>query len=155
MTKKNKIITALSVGVVLCAIIVGALFTWKSLSDYSRVLKTNWDITLPQGSRYSEIYGKSADSFHGDGIRYHVFTYKNAEPIDQMFVWQTEEQKTNYCDSYSEAVNKWLNELSIPAKERPNYAECVYWYQSKNDGSEIIILWDKSQDRLYIVESFL
>lgn len=155
MTKKNKIITALSVGAVLLAIIIGASFTLKSLTDYSRVLKANWDFTLPQGSRYSEIYSKSDEGSHGDGKRYHIFTYKDDGPIAQMFGWLSEEQKTNYCGSYSEAVDEWLNELNIPPKERPNYAECLYWYQTKNDSSEIIILWDKGQDRLYIAESII
>ena len=129
---------------------------WNYFSDYARVLKANWDFSLPASSSYQEIYSQDSEaSFHGDGIRYHIFSYKEPEEISKMFLWQTTEQKTIYYTSYSEAANEWLNEISVPFKDRPNYGECSYWYQAQDDNSEIIIFWDKNQYRLYIVESLL
>lgn len=157
MKKRNKIFPFTLTGIIIFLIVViGIIFTWKSFEDYSKTLKANWNIELPSDSHYFEIYSQdSGASFHGDGIRYHIFAYKENEPISKMFEWQSEEHKTNCYSSYSEAANEWLNEIDIPSEERPNYTNCLYWYQSQDDNSEIIILWDKKQDRLYLVESFL
>ena len=73
-----------------------------------------------------------------------------------MFTWQSKEGKAIHSDySYSEAVNEWLNQIDVPLEVRPNYSECLYWYDSQDDSSEIIILWDKHKSSLYIVESFI
>ena len=146
---------SISIGI-FAIIIIGAVFAWNSFSDYSRVLKANWDFALPSDSHYSEIYSQdSGTSFHGDGIRYHIFSYKENEPVEGMFLWQLTEQRTKFYNSYAEAADEWLDTINVPAAERPNYTECIYWYQSQEDGSEIIVFWDKDQNKLYIAESFL
>ncbi|MDE7262863.1 MAG: hypothetical protein K2N78_12510 [Oscillospiraceae bacterium] len=153
--KNKKRTVILFVSIIAFAAIIG-LFALKSLSDYSMVLKLNWNVALPTNSHYSEIYNQdSGASFHGDGIRYHIFAYRDGEPVSKMFEWQSEEKNTNYRSSYSGAVDEWLNQIDVPSKERPNYAECVYWYQSHSDNSEIVILWDEGQGKLYVVESLL
>lgn len=149
--KKKKIITTLLIGIVILATIA-----WNKFSDYSIILKMNWNFELPSDSHYSEIYSRdSGPSFHGDGIRYHIFSYKEKEPINDIFTWQSTEQKTKCYNSYSEATNQWLNQINVPTEKRPNYTECVYWHQLQDDNSEIIIFWDKTQSKLYIAEEFI
>ena len=155
MKKKTKMAASI-ISIVIIAVIIGLFCVWNYLSDYSTTLNANWGFELPSKSHYSEVYSKdSGVSFHGDGIRYHIFSYKEAEPINKMFDWSNWEEKTIYSSSYQEAVTEWLNEIDVPAEELPNYSECLYWYESKDDNSEIIVLWDSSKNRVYVVESFL
>lgn len=145
------------ISIVAIAIIIGLSCVWNHMSDYSTTLNVNWGFELPSKSHYSEVYSKnSGSSFHGDGIRYHIFSYKEAEPISEMFDWNNgEDEKTIYSSSYEDAVNEWLNRIDVPTEEFPNYSECLYWYESQEDNSEIIVIWDSSKNRIYIAESFM
>ena len=70
--------------VILSIIVLGAalFFLWEHLTDYSTALEINWGISLPSQASLSEVYAKtSGSSFHGDGIRYHVFTYQDAASV--------------------------------------------------------------------------
>lgn len=156
MKHKKMFVSILVCIITIAAIAAGAAMTWNHLSDYSRVLKANWDFSLPSQAHCQEVYHQNDEpSFHGDGIRYHVFSYQDAKPIEEMFSWQTAQEPTKYSDSYSSAAEKWLSDIAVPSQERPNYAECVYWYQCQDDNSEIIVFWDKDSGRIYIAESFL
>lgn len=125
-------------------------------TNYSDVLEKNWGISLPSKANYKEIYEKNSGiSFLGDGIRYHVFSYENEEYIDLMFEWNDNERRTIYNSSYIEASNHWLNEIDVSIEYYPNYDDCLYWYKSKEDNSEIIIFWNNKKKELYIVESFM
>lgn len=140
----------------LCILGFAAFMGWRVMSDYNRALNANWGFKVPWQSQYSEIYKTdSGPSFHGDGLRYHVYSYKYEDFIDLMFAWRPVERETNYYDSYSEAVTEWLNDLEVPEEYCPEFANCSYWYRTKNDKSEIICLWDAGMNRLYIAESFL
>lgn len=131
------------------------IIIYNNLSNYSNVLKVNWNIELPN-NLVKEIYNAdSSASFHGDGIRYHIFSYENEDEINKMFNWSNEENETIFYSSYSESINNWLNEIKVSKENYPNYSNCKYWYNKQDDNSEIIILWDSNKDRLYIVESFL
>ncbi len=128
----------------------------KSLTDYGTILRLNWGLSLPSSSHYTEIYeANSGPSIHGDGIRYHVFSYEKEEPVENMISWQSEEQKTKWNGSYSKAVSTWLDQIYVPADQRPDFSQCKYWYHSKEDSSEIILLWEQDQERLYVVENIL
>ena len=93
---------------------------WRVMSDYNRALNANWGFKVPWQSKYSESYKTdSGPSFHGDGLRYHVYSYKYEDFIDLMFAWAPVERETNYYDSYSEAVTEWLDDLEVPEEYRP------------------------------------
>ena len=131
------------------------MIIYSNLTNYSDVLKINWNIELPKYS-IKEIYNANSDSsFHGDGIRYHVFSYKDEEKIKDMLNWFSEEKETIYYSTYSEGVNNWLNEIKVQKENYPNYSNCKYWYDRKNDNSEIVILWNSTKAMLYIVEYFV
>lgn len=150
--KKKRIVLA-AVAVILIA---GCCIGWKVFSAYSRVIEANWGITLPWKARLTEIYEKdSGASFHGDGVRYHVYSYKYEDYIDLMFAWPPTEYPTIYYGTTSEAAEAWLDEIDVPAEERPDYEKCSSWHKSQEDNSEIIFFWDSEQNHLYIVENFL
>ena len=152
-TMKKKTIVSVIFALLL---LVSGMMYWKYSNDYTHVIKENWNISIPSDSNYSEVYRKdSGSSFNGDGIRYHVFTYENEEPIKKMFSWKIDQGETIYDGNYLDATNKWLDEINVLAISRPQHTDCVYWYKSHEDHSEIIILWNKKEKRLYIVESFM
>ena len=150
---RKKIIVVIIIFVIIVFSLLGIII-YNYLTNYSNVLKINWNIELPK--EIKGIYSASSStSFHGDGIRYHVFSYKNEEKIKELFNWTSEEKETIFYSSYRETVNNWLNEIKVPKENYPNYSNCKYWYNKQDDNSEIIILLDNKENRLYIVESFL
>ena len=75
--------------------------------------------------------------------------------IKKMFSWKKDQGETIYDGNYQDATNKWLDEINVLAISRPTHTDCVYWYKSHEDHSEIIMLWNKKDKRLYVVESFM
>ena len=155
MNKKVIIISSIIIVIIILCILV-VCFLNQNVKKYSTILKLNWNIVLPEEAKITEIYNDSEDSsFLGDGIRFHIFTYENEDIIEKMFNWSIEEKETLFYSSYSESINEWLNQTNVPTKYIPNYSNCRYWYNKQEDNSEIIVAWDKTENKLYIVESFL
>lgn len=149
--KKMKII----IGVVVLIIVVEIAMIWHRRSDYNFIMTFNWGIALPYKSHYTETYeADSGPSFHGDGTRYHVYYCENAEAIDNWQLWRAESKSIHY-ESYSIAVSKWLDEIDVPSEKRPEYSECVFWYNAHMDTSEIIVLWNRTEKTVYVVEHFI
>ena len=131
---------------------------YKSIvPSYASVLEANWGVELPSKALCKEVYkADTGPSFHGDGIRYHVFSYRYEDYIDLMFAWSGNlENKTLFYRSYSEASDIWLDELDIPEEQYPDYDACFCWYKSEHDNSEILIFWNPEINRLYIVENII
>ena len=81
--KKKAIIT-----VTAFVILIAVLSILRLFPSYASTIKSNWDISLPIKAVLTETYEKdSGASFHGDGVRYHVFSYKYEDYIDLMFAW--------------------------------------------------------------------
>lgn len=155
---------------ILPLVLIALISVWtiyKSIvPSYASVLEANWGIELPIKAFCKEVYeADTSPSFHGDGIRYHVFSYKNDSPIENMVTWsdvngntlawsQTEGEEKSY-QTYSEASDIWLDELDIPVEQYPDYDACFCWYKSEHDNSEIIIFWNPEVKRLYIVENII
>ncbi len=136
----------------LCSFLI---LVWKSNSYYSNVLEKNWGIVIPEFSSYEEIYEKEGEpSFFGDGVRYHVFSYRRDSYIESWFRWEEKEYKTRHFLNYSDAVKKWLEEIEVEEEFYPDFEKCLYYYD-KDGMDEIIILWDESKKKFYVVESFM
>ena len=102
-TMKKKTIVSVIFALIL---LVSGMMYWKYSNDYTHVIKENWNISIPSYTNYSEVYRKdSGSSFNGDGIRYHVFTYENEEPIKKMFSWKIDQGETIYDGNYLDATN--------------------------------------------------
>ncbi len=149
---KKKIITAISA----IALLAVAIFGCYSSHSYLETIEKNWGIALPEEAVLNEIYSKQTEpTFNGDGVRYHVFSCENAEEIEKIFQWESTQKATIFADSFESAAMYWLDEIGVPAEERPSFENCRYYYQSQNDNSEIVIFWDSGLNRLYVAESFL
>ena len=154
----------------LLVIIVVLITAWtifqSIIPSYSSVLEANWDIKLPVKAFCKEVYSEDAGpSFHGDGIRYHVFRFTNSSEIERMLPWsdlngntlawsQTQGEEKRY-QTYHEATDLWLSELEIPQEQYPDYDSCFCWYKNAHDNSEIIIFWNPEINKLYIVENII
>ena len=146
---------ALAIAAILIVMLTG-IGILKLFPSYASTIKSNWSISLPVKAVLTETYEKdSGASFHGDGVRYHVFSYKYEDYIDLMFAWTPNEHKTNFYPTTHEAAEAWLDEIDVPADERPDYEKCYSWSKSQDDNSEIIILWNNELNKLYIVENFI
>ena len=65
----------LAIATILIVILTG-IGILKLFPSYASTIKSNWNISLPIKAVLTETYEKdSGASFHGDGVRYHVFSY--------------------------------------------------------------------------------
>ena len=48
-----------------------------------------------------------------------------------------------------------ISALEVPAEYRPACSDCLFWYAFQEDNSEILLLWDKENRTLHLVEFFL
>ena len=150
--KKKKIL------ILIVIVLVSVWTIYRAIiPSYSSVLESNWGIELPTKALCKEVYeADTGPSFHGDGVRYHVFSYRYEDYIDLMFAWSGNlENETLFYKSYSEAVDIWLGELGITQEQYPDYDSCFCWYKAEHDNSEMIIFWNPDINRLYIVENLL
>ena len=149
--KKIKILIIIAIIVIMIVTIVRSI-----VPPYSSVLEANWGFELPVKALLKEVYNQDdGPSFHGDGVRYHVFSYRYEDYIDLMFTWRHMESNTLHYATYSEAADVWLSELDIPKEQYPDYENCFYWYLNADDNSEMIIFWNPEINRLYIVENII
>ena len=125
-------------------------------TDYTKYINSNWKIKIPKKAKIQEIYSKTDEvNVLGDGVRYHIFSYKEEKYIKNLFEWTDKEKEIRHYSSYNEAITSWLEEINVPKEKYPNYTESLYWHDAQEDDSQIIIVWSKQENKLYIIESFL
>lgn len=154
--KRNARIAAV---ILAAAVLLSALAACSSGSgaSYAPVLAVNWGLSLPPEAEWKLLYETdSGPDFHGDGFRYHVYSYQKEDAVAGMTAWSQEDHATIFSDGIFEAAADWLDRLNVPEPKRPDFAACaVWWYAAQDDSSEIILLLDEGSDRLYVLESFL
>lgn len=147
--------------IALISLILFWFFAYKEMNDYTNIIKLNRWIQIPKEANVEEIYSKDSwESFHWDGIRYHVYSYENEEVVESMVNWlrphsDTVVVPTVSYDSYIEAIINRLNELKIDDEYSLNITDFEsFYYEKQEDNSEIIIIKSKKKI-LYVIESFL
>ncbi|MCD7771601.1 MAG: hypothetical protein LUH23_05895 [Oscillospiraceae bacterium] len=135
--------------VVVTVTLFGGFISYIFPQTYCDVIEINWGIVIPTDGGYSlEVSADSGASFNGDGTRYHVMYFDDAERISYLLGWSKEIPES--IIDYSEQL---LDELDI--YYRPDYGSCVFYTQTKSDGSQILIFWDESRQEMYVLEEFL
>lgn len=123
---------------------------------YLSVIESNWDIFPPRQAQWVLLYETdSGPSFHGDGCRYHIYSYEQEEPVAGMFFWSAEEGNTIFSKTYQEEAESWLDALNISRDLRPDYENCLRWYAVQDDNSQILIFWDAAAKSIYVAENFI
>ena len=123
----------------------------QTAGDYMRTVNLNWELDLPtsQGCLYETDSGAS---FHGDGERYHILEYAGDGRLEQALA----EQATP-LSSAENPVTEILDDLSVPADQRPDFADCgVFTADHPSDArNRLYLLVNSAGTRLYVVEFFL
>lgn len=130
-------------------------FAYKAMNDYTNIIRLNRWIEIPKKLGYEELYSKDQwASFHGDGVRYHVYSYENEEVVESMLDW-INVLETEETDFFGLADIR-LDKLDIKTKYSPIITQVIYaYYNKQQDNSEILILRNDIEKKLYIIESFL
>lgn len=141
MKKINSLILCFS----LILILTGCSFN-------SFTFERNWDLELPKDLH--EVYHKdTGSSFHGDGTFYTIYQINNTDSIESLVDWSDVSSPTRLTDSYDDFATQCLDELNIPSDERINLEQCQYYYQVKDDGSELLLVYNLETDYLYVIEN--
>lgn len=123
----------------------------QTAGDYMRTVNLNWELDLPtsQGCLYETDSGAN---FHGDGERYHVLEYAGDGRLEQALA----EQATP-LPSAENPVTEILDDLSVPADQRPDFADCGVFTADhpSDDRNRLYLLVNSAGTRLYVVEFFL
>lgn len=122
--------------------------------DGEEIIEYNWDITLPDGGK--ELYYITGEpSFHGDGPRFSVYEYDNEEIIRSSFTW--EDKKNTDMEEEIHNVLKMLGEYNDVSEQYiPDFKkEYKYVTKSKEDNSQLYLVYINRENRIYVIEYFL
>lgn len=104
--------------------------------NYNEVFFTNWGIELPEIKK--ELFRKSDDHWHGDGVRYAVFLL---DKTPEELIFDFFKEKNSEFESF---VNDRLSEadFSVPEKYLPQWDKSYCWkkidiYKDYEPGLEI------------------
>ncbi len=129
-------------------VVIGIVFLLAGCCSNQILLELNWDIRLPWNAQ--ELYHvDTGPSFHGDGKKYTVFTSEYPEKIE----WSEEQGPTEYTSDYGEFMEGIYQELSVPEDEKADLTQCVYFYFLREDGSQLLLLYNEDEKLLYGVEA--
>lgn len=127
------------------------LMIFLGSEDYTQIIRLNWKLDLPASE--SCLYETdSGASFGGDGERYHVLAY-----VDDSGLEEALEREAEPLAPAEEAVTAILDGLSVPADQRPDFADCGVFTADhpSDDRNRLYLLVNSAGTRLYVVEFFL
>ena len=130
-------------------LVLSVLMIFLGSEDYTRIIRLNWELDLP-ASEDCLYETDSGASFGGDGERYHVLEYSSDSQLQE-----TLEQEATPISPAEEAVTAILDGLSVPADQRPDYADCRWFtaFRSEDARDELYLLANSGGTRLYVIES--
>lgn len=141
-------------------IIVLFIFILAKIYDYySYILgfKSNWDINFPVATK-KLYYVDTGASFNGDGITHGVFYYNNTEKIDKMLTWQ-ESMSDSDIEKFNDLIKdlNGINSINEKMLVDFNNPENQYYVMVQDDDerSILFLIYNKSEKRLYYLESFV
>ncbi|MGL5380685.1 hypothetical protein [Clostridium sp.] len=122
----------------------------KEKNNYINTIESNWGISIPEG--YSRVYSSdSGGSLLGDGERYNVFKYEGDSLNSIKVNW--EEKKSFFVENSISAISK---SLEVKEEYKINFEEeYKYFYNKKEDSSEIYMVFLKKSNLLYIIEDIM
>ena len=141
-------------------IIVLFIFILAKIYDhYSYLLdfKLNWNMDFPVATK-ELYYVDDGVSFNGDGTTYGVFYYNNTEKIDKMLTWQ-ESMSDSDIEKFNDLIKdlNGINSINEKMLVDFNNPENQYYVMVQDDDerSILFLIYNKSEKRLYYLESFV
>lgn len=125
--------------------------------DYILGFKSNWDINFPVATK-ELYYVDTGASFNGDGITYGVFYYSNTEKLDRMFNWQEslsdgDVRDFNYLLEDLDSTNNINKKMLVDLNNTENLYYVIV--DDRDKMSTLFLIYNKSEKRLYYLESFV
>lgn len=131
---------------------ISLIFILIGCSFNSFTFERNWDLELPKDLH--EVYHKdTGSSFHGDGTFYTIYQINDTDSMESLVDWTDVPSPTRLTDSYEDFATQCLDELDVPSDERISLDQCQYYYQVKEDGSELLLAYNPKTDYLYVIEN--
>ena len=150
LTKREKLLIGL---VILTIIVTGVMYYLMFGAKYYN-FKANWGLHIPKS--VEEVYSvKGKKDEFGDYNTYYILKYEKEEDVAKLVSWSKSDVETIQYKSTKEAVNEWLNVLGIENNNRPTFENVEYWYKNDAKSDEIIMIKDKTNKRIYVLEFFL
>lgn len=137
------------VGCLIVIILLGG-FLFKGLKDdfYSKPMKNNWSINLPDGYEKVEVQREDESSSNalGDGNRYTVIKYDKAPVFEDDVIW-VDSMSESEKDEITE-VMKTMDTAAYPDDSKGN----LKYYSKANGNNKLWMIYDEDTNLLYIVE---
>ena len=131
---------------------ISLIFILTGCSFNSFTLERNWSLELPK-DLHKTYHKDTGSSFHGDGTFYTIYQINDTDSMESLVDWTDVPSPTRLTDSYEDFAIQCLDELDVPSDERINLEQCQYYYQVKDDGSELLLVYNPETDYLYVIEN--
>ena len=114
------------------------------------VVYNNWKISIPKNCK-EIFYIDSGQSFLGDGERYNIIEYTDTTLIDKRFDWKNQKN-----EEIEKSIKSTCEGLEIKDEYKINFENPYkYFYKSKEDNSEIYLIFFPENKRLFIIENIM
>lgn len=146
MTRKKRWILRCAGGVLALLLAGCALFP-----DDAETIRLNWGIQLPSGSTVAYEKDTGA-SFGGDGLRCHVFTWRDGSALEELLPWQEEDEEGIAM------AKEMLAELEVPEENWPDFSACLSWHgniREEDPRDQLAILYVPERTSLWVLELFV
>lgn len=136
-------------GFVLLAVVLVATFWFLSKPTYLHIIKLNWEVDLPTGCE--QLYEQdTGPSFHGDGLRYHVFAYRRAPKLEGDWL------AAPLAEADRQEVERILSKLQVDGADAPAFERVTHTLtRRQRDNSTLYMLYAADNQRLFVIEHFI
>ena len=131
---------------------ISLIFILTGCSFNSFTLERNWSLELPK-DLHKTYHKDTGSSFHGDGTFYTIYQINDTDSMESLVDWTDVPSPTRLTDSYEDFATQCLDELNVPSDEQISLDQCQYYYQVKEDGSELLLAYNPKTDYLYVIEN--
>lgn len=108
----------------------------------------NWGVNIPK-ELHLESYYDTGKSFHGDGIRFAV--YSSDEDISEQFL---SDFSTEPSEDVQNDVIKELSVLEVPFEEYPNFKHSCTVKTLEKYSNKLYLIYDYADNNLYVLQHF-
>lgn len=144
--KRTWIITVIALFVT--AIVAVLVFAFMD-QRYTYDIRSNWGIELPAPSKQI-YYTDDGPTWMGDGIRYHLFQYRDDKKIEKAFDWNNEKNV-----SMESEIVTLIESIDVSKEYFPDFDRRYKYFvkRSSDDSSTIYLVFFADTNQLYIIEN--
>lgn len=149
MKKSIKILLGIVIFFIAAVTVVLVITVSGFVNGEKTNIENNWSLSLPKNLHL--IYAcHSKDMWFGEGIRYDVYntedaTFSLVEEIDTEYFLSVNDQKK---------ILSWLNSIGVEDIQIPVFSNISdATFMNKSDGSEIYILYEEENNKVYFIQN--